>query len=779
MPSTTFNKFTQWTRSLVYAGYTVTQFASSFVSGGPVVEGFLSSLENLSSSVLKYSETAFNKATENEVNRLAAGGAISNSFTKKVNFDEGLELFDQIRVKLAKSAASLPGTTADYITVFRSLSDDMATALNSAGAGGKELKQLFRDKVPQAVEKLVLQTKLYGQDIPVSSITKTYSKLLSTGKINPREIFVQRNPVLRTGIEAWEKENGKKLPSLNIRERFEALNKIFADSISTDQMTGLTNSFQAKVETLKSYLFDPDVGLFGFEREFKTAGGETTTLFKELSKAIGPVLDKFATLAQNVVTYGDPFAFLTTVFNNTLGPELNKFTENIGVLNQTIQVTDGDFQAKLKAGLKAAFNFDFDTFDFAGAITTFFDKIAKFIETFGDNIKPDDRLGQAMSAALSGLFKVIGAILTRIARQVQEHPIETTQFIALTNPGLIFQAFTAFATSLIVIIPLISLVSSAFMTMLSWTGFLPIITSVFGALVNIAGAILGALAWPLLLIAGIAAMVIFRDRLLSAGKYFQELGDNMTGPFKNAFSGLGVAMTLLGEAGQALADAWNNFASGDWRGAVVDLFHGLVKTISGLFVGLGAGFSAAGDAIKIAWDGMLPTLLKLGAFIVDGFVNTFTGQKSLNQLTDNVSAAKVISTPNGNLLDNTKDALKTWSNRWGAILGTGDIFQNASGNTFGNLLATISAERRDMPAGASIAIANSSEAIISRPKAMEMLSSEAIISRPKAMEMLSSSGPSSGKSVTIGGINIYVTGSNASATDIGEEVRRQLIDLLT
>jgi hypothetical protein len=63
-----------------------------------------------------------------------------------------------------------------------------------------------------------------------------------------------------------------------------------------------------------------------------------------------------------------------------------------------------------------AFDFDYETFDFAAAITKFFDKIAKFIETFGDNIKPDDRLGLAMSATLQGLFKVLSAISTKTAR---------------------------------------------------------------------------------------------------------------------------------------------------------------------------------------------------------------------------------------------------------------------------------------------------------------------------------------------------------------------------
>ena len=148
-----FQKLIGFTYNLSFASSSLASFTANLISGGPVIQGFIGQIENLGKSALDYSIKAFDKASENEVNRLAAGGAISNSFSKKIDFNEGLNLFDEIKIKLAKSAASLPGTTSDYITVFRSLSDDMATALNSSTLGGKQLSQLFRDKVPQAVEK--------------------------------------------------------------------------------------------------------------------------------------------------------------------------------------------------------------------------------------------------------------------------------------------------------------------------------------------------------------------------------------------------------------------------------------------------------------------------------------------------------------------------------------------------------------------------------------------------------------------------------------------------
>lgn len=775
------NDFGQWARNLTYTSFAVTQFASNLISGGPVIQSFVSGIENLTGSVLKYSTTAFQKATENEVNRLAAGGAISNSFNKKIDFESGLGLFDEIKVKLAKSAASLPGTTADYITVFRSLSDDMATALNTAGSSAASLKSLFREKVPKAVENLVLQTKLYGQDIPVSSITRTYSKLLSTGKVNSKEIFVQRNPVLRTGIENWEKQNGKKLPQLNVRDRFEALNKIFADSISTQQMAGLTNSFQAKVETIKSFLFDPDVGMFGFEREFKNASGQTTTIFKTLAKAIGPVIDRFSDLTQNLISYGDPAKAAADVFDGSLGISLADFQARLGALNQAIQITEGDFKTKLRAGLIAAFNFDFETFDFAAAIRSFFTKIAKAIETFGDNIKPDDKLGNAMSALLEGLFKVASAVMGRLARQAAEHPVETAQFVALTNPGALLQGITAFTTTLIVAFPVISFFTQGLVTlsviMLKLTGIIAGGSTIFSAIAAGIGAITAvvtSLAFIVVaVIAFIAAIVVFKEQLLSAGKYFTELSNTMSGPFQSAIQSLGWSLSKLGEAGTALSQAWNDFASGNWREAIYNLFKGLVKIIQSIFGGLGSGAQAIGGAImSIDWGGMLSVLKTFCGFLLDGLSNLFFGSKNASV---NNRAAAMNSVPEinqqGAPLDGLTNVFKNQINTIQQFYNPGSkpvftdpdlpIKNNAFGNPLGNLLAAVGAEQAAMPNGANIAISNSSEAVLTSSQAQSVMQ-----------------GFSTSKSIGNITVNVVMSANSTSAEDVGAAVRRELIALL-
>lgn len=748
MATNFFEGLNGFTYRLAFAGSTVSSFTESLVSGGPVIQSFLGALQNLTDSVLQYSTAAFTKASENEINRLAAGGAISNSFDKKLSFEDGLSVFDELKVQLANSAASLPGTTSDYITVFRSLSDDMATALNSSKLGAGELKALFKEKVPKAVENLVLQTKLYGQDIPVSSITRTYSKLLSTGKVNSREIFVQRNPVLRTGIEKWEKENSKKLPALNIRERFEALNKIFADSISPEQLQGLTGSFQAKIETLKSFTIDPDVGLFGFERKFKGSDGKDTTLFLALAKVIGPVIDGFSNLARNLINFGDPLQAINGVIDKTIGPVLESLTTKLNIFNGVFQTTEGDFQTRLDNALKSAFNFDYKKFDYSAAIDSFFNTIAFQIENFGKNFKPSSELGESINSMIGGVIKVLGAIFNRAYQASVENPVATFQFVVLTNPGLIFQGLIAVMATIAVLSPLIT---GAFALLAPVVGALGSailsITPLFvTALAGLAGLFAGLIAAIVAVVAFFVGIAVFNKELVSWGKSLQKWGEQMGGWWGMVLQSFGLMTELFGKAGAALKSFWDNLTSGNWSAAIGDLIKAIGYTVLGALAGLGGIVQtitgALGEVLKVIMDGFTRFFNWLWTGITGVFtdIRNFFIKPTTQRLAD---ANKVIEARPGDFGDQVREKLQVAKSYW---------FGNAEGNNLGNLIAAVNTEQRIMPAGASVTIANTSEAIIPQNKAQALLNNK------------------TGASVTV---NVFAN-TNANPTDIGSAVRREL-----
>jgi hypothetical protein len=197
---------------------TLTNFTSTLVSGGPVVQGFLSAIENLTGSVLKYSAKAFSDAAEKEVSAIAGAGSIANVTKNKLNFGESQNLFAELQTKLAQDAAVLPGSTADYTGVFTQLVDDFGAALIKGGDSAAQMTDKLKT-IPESVKAIVLQSKLYGQNIPIASVTKSYASLLATGQVKNNEIFFKRNPVLKAAIADFEQKNGKKLTKYTTEER--------------------------------------------------------------------------------------------------------------------------------------------------------------------------------------------------------------------------------------------------------------------------------------------------------------------------------------------------------------------------------------------------------------------------------------------------------------------------------------------------------------------------------------------------------------------------------
>lgn len=107
------------------------------------------------------------------------------------------------------------------------------------------------------------------------------------------------------------------------------------------------------------------------------------------------------------------------------------------------------------------------------------------------------------------------------------------------------------------------------------------------------------------------------------------------------------------------------------------------------------------------------------------------------------NANKVTEARPGDFGDQVREKLQVAKSFW---------FGNAEGNNLGNLIAAVNTEQRMMPTGASVTIANTSEAIIPQNKAQALLNNK------------------TGASVTV---NVFAN-TNANPTDIGFAVRQEL-----
>ena len=532
-------------------------------------------------------------------------------------------------------------------------------------------------------------------------------------------------------------------------------------------MQGLTDSFQAKVETFKSYVLDPDVGLFGFERKFKlknkdTGAEEDKTMFQVLADAIGPVVEGLAQFAQNLILMGDPLKFLAETFNNTVGASLLKFASQMDTFNTYFQVTEGSFEDKLDAALKAAFNFDYKKFDYSGAVDRFFKSLISGIENLGKNLKPGDEFNETIKALLDGFVGTALAIAKRIMAQAAAYPVETFQFLLVTNPGVIFQGIIALLASLALFSPAITYVFSALASVTvglvgALLGAVPIIGAIIAGILGLAAAILPV-------VAVIGGVVVFSKQLIGFGKDVQDFSKGFSGPYRYALESFGAMLIQLGKTGDRLKAAWDAFASGNWSGAVLELtksighaFLAALKAIAAAGFGLAGGAASLWDSIKDPLWGLVTFLIKGIGDILMAIPNLIiAGLSKFFSVPDRVAATQSVPENDGSIGSKIKQSLNTAGKFY--FPNSGLIFPNAEGNPLGNLLAAVRTESNMMPSGASLAIANSSEAIIPSDKAKAMLSNKN----------------------RVGNVNVTVNvaGATSSAFDIAAEVRKVLIQAL-
>jgi hypothetical protein len=793
-----FGSFDNFSQNLSIVSYNVTNFGQALTSGSFVMSSFFDGVSSLSNSVLEYSKQAFDEATKLEVDRIAGGGAISAGFDNLIDYTKGLQVFDNVRTKLAITAAEKPGVTSDYTNAASLLNDDIAAALNKTGRSSDQLTKVFENITPKLIENLVLNSKLYGQGIPMSAVTRSFAKLLDTGKIQNKEIFFSKNPLLKSAIAKYEKENGK-LTGMNKEKRLFALNDIFSSTFSKQQLDALQNAFATRIEGLRSYVLDPDIGLFGFNRKFKNPKdpGSEITFFQVLANAASPFIDALAESAKLITAFADPMQALGGLIQTYVSPIILDWASKLNRGIDTAVNTSGSPLEKIRAGLNDAFDFDISTYDFAGAITKLFDSIAAAIDGFGvkGNYFNNPKVDAAITAFINGIVKVLGSISNKIAEKAMEDPIAFAKVAFILNPSAVLQ----FGILLVSLIPaLISLGS------LLWAIGGAILTGIAAVLAFVTTTVLGAvLLFVGIFIGLIAVVIVWREQLAMVGYKLEQFGGFM----QTTVRMFGSVLSDLGQAGKRFKDAWDLLLQGNWQGALTSLFEGLMwalgatlKMILIPFVALGdlafsslkAGIEWLGSALVSLGSAIYNFLSKLASSAWNSVSNgasdmwnsasnaigtVFSGMgaafndyviKPIVSLLNSIPGFKAATGFIGQGISNNIEAGGTVINgiaNAGAAGSKfiGDGFNSvkklagfADGNPLGGLLSSLAAEQSNTPSGFSPVFANSSEAIIPRSDAT------------RAIAGLSSRG----------GNSISMTINNYAGDDITEKVRVVLESIL-
>ncbi|MBE9110310.1 hypothetical protein IQ273_12895 [Nodosilinea sp. LEGE 07298] len=261
--------------------------------------------------------------------------AVAGDFMKLTgqSYGEASEFIDNFSASMAKAAASLPGDTKDYVSLGKSIMDNLIPAFK--GLDGV-LDEANYSKALEDISKMgALRAATSGTDSALAGLG--ISKLLGGAGIGElRQLkFFEANPAVLAFVEQEAQKMGKSLKDMTARERAEVLQN--ALKVPDEVIAASTQSIEGLIQGLKSSLLDPQVGLFGMMRDLdvNTDGNQTVVqatndLLKKVLSPGGPlssIRDIFELVG---VELGDPMKGLYNAINWTSSKldELGSFLDS-------------------------------------------------------------------------------------------------------------------------------------------------------------------------------------------------------------------------------------------------------------------------------------------------------------------------------------------------------------------------------------------------------------------------------------------------------------------
>lgn len=652
-----FADFNRFSASLTHVSYMAGNFARSLQDGNWVLGPLVSGLENATSALTNFATAAFEEASRLEVSRIAMGGTLKNAFDDKISFKQGLLMGDNVRESLVTMAADSLGETSDYTKVAAGINDSLAEFNKQLGGTTEQMISRFQTMAPNFVKSVVLNTKVYGDQVPTSSVIRTFTKLLDTGKAPVREIFLMNNAGLRAAIAEDEKKNGK-LSLANLAARGLRLQKIFEKSISPEQIAMLDNAITTKFGATKSALVGIDDGVFGMSRKLgKDKDEQPITIFTRLADLAKPFLDALTTGAKSITAFSDPLLVLSDLIVTKLQPIADDLSAKLARFLQQFSFAPGDLQGKLSEAFEATFGFKFQDFKLSEKITAFFDGIANWFDGLGAvSLTGNAELDKILTSIGDGITKMIGAMFNAAMRQAMKDPVQTIKIAFVLNP-------VAFLTLGILVLSLVS---------------------AFGPLLLVVGSFAGGLGFIAIAIVGsVVAITAFSTQ-------FKQFGQSLMNSSLLTFQFLGGVFTLLGGVGTDLKKAWDQLTKGDILGLAGSLGSAFLKLLASVGLLVVTPFVGIADIFKVLADSFIALVLNP----IEDFLRKILWLEPVNRAPA-VPAAPAYKRPSA----------------YQVPIST-PLPGFASGNALGNLLVGYQRERLAAPQGAQVVFANSSEAII-------------------------------------------------------------------
>lgn len=289
---------------------------SASVTGGSIGVGITTGLLaaetviNTVSSAVAGLTSKLTEASTIELSNISAASGLEGILG---TYEKATDLVNSLNQNLAVSAASLPGTTAQFSNLARAITDDVAGAFDDANG-------VIADptKFQKTLESIATSYTVAGVGSGVADKnTQLFLTNALSGQSSTKQLMrldaVRKDARLRIALEEALAEKGvSDIRKLSIEDRVAVLQKAGEQIVTPEFIARAKNTYEGITQGFFSKVFDPTTGIFGIMRDLDPQIKGNQTVFEEFKATLGLLIGdtglfaKIGSLAEQLGLSSDP-----------------------------------------------------------------------------------------------------------------------------------------------------------------------------------------------------------------------------------------------------------------------------------------------------------------------------------------------------------------------------------------------------------------------------------------------------------------------------------------
>lgn len=282
----------------------VNEFTGAF--NVPISTGALDAVR----ASVSYIHGAIMEAAQMQTSMIASASDLATNM--KIPIDQAIKMGEDSQTAIAGIAAALPGETAGYADIFRSISGTLSKQFS-----GDE----FKKESEEFTKRIGILTAIRGSDPTMAGIAsnRLLGGTMTPGEAIQQDLFARNVPLLENLYDEMEKMQVSPNDWRELQQsvRTQIFSAALAKAAPDALIKAFEGTFQGTMESLKTQLFDPISGLFGVLRRVESQDGmHLLDAVNGIFQTLNNLKERVVGVLQSTGINLDPFHYLIGFFRN-------------------------------------------------------------------------------------------------------------------------------------------------------------------------------------------------------------------------------------------------------------------------------------------------------------------------------------------------------------------------------------------------------------------------------------------------------------------------------